>query len=88
MTRPVRIEFEGGLYHVTSRGDHQEAIYTDDEGGERFFTMIGDATEAHRYICHGYCLMSNYYHIIIETPNGSLSKARGSLTVCVQASIL
>lgn len=47
MTRPVRIEFEGGLYHVTSRGDRQEPIYEDDEDRERFLTILGDVIESY-----------------------------------------
>jgi len=87
MTRPVRIEFEGGLYHVTSRGDRQEPIYEDDEDRERFLTIFGDVIETYHWICHGYCLMSNHYHLIIETPDGNLSKGMRQLNgVYTQAS--
>ena len=79
MTRPVRIEFKGGLYHVTSRGDRQEPIYEDDEDRERFLTILGDVIEIYNWICHGYCLMGNHYHLIIETPDGNLSKGMRQL---------
>ena len=87
MTRPVRIEFEGGLYHVTSRGDRQEPIYEDDEDRERFLTILGDVVKTPHWICHGYCLMSNHYHLIIETPDGNLAKGMRQLNgVYTQAS--
>lgn len=87
MTRPVRIEFEGGLYHVTSRGDRQKAIYEDDEDRERFLAILGDVIETYNWICHGYCLMDNHYHLIIETPDGNLSKGMRQLNgVYTQAS--
>ena len=87
MTRPVRIEFEGGLYHVTSRGDRQEPIYEDDEDRERFLTILGDVVKTYHWICHGYCLMSNHYHLIIETPDGNLAKGMRQLNgVYTQAS--
>ncbi len=66
MTRPVRIEFEGALYHVTSRGDRREAIYEDDADRMKFLeTVIRDFN----WVCHAYCLMTNHYHLVIETPD-------------------
>ena len=41
MARPLRIEFAGALYHITSRGDRREAIYEDDEDREAFFGRAG-----------------------------------------------
>jgi len=41
MARPIRIEFEGALYHVTSRGDRREAIFEDDSDRERFLELLG-----------------------------------------------
>lgn len=87
MTRPLRIEFEGALYHVTARGDRREAIYEDDEDRESFLSILGTVIEQFNWVCHAYCLMSNHYHLVIETPDGNLSKGMRQLNgVFTQAS--
>ena len=87
MTRPLRIEFEGALYHVTSRGDRQEPIYEDDLDRERFLEILGEVVRVRNWICHAFCLMGNHYHLVIETPDGNLSKGMRQLNgVYTQAS--
>ncbi len=79
MARPVRIEFPGALYHVTSRGDRREAIYEDDTDRELFLEILKQVIEGWNWICQAYCLMSNHYHLVIETPEGNLSKGMRQL---------
>ena len=79
MTRPVRIEFEGALYHVTSRGDRREAIYEDDSDRVRFLEILGEVIETFNWVCHSYCQMTNHYHLVIETIDGNLSKGMRQL---------
>lgn len=79
MSRPIRIEFSGALYHVTSRGDRGEAIYEDDADRERFLEVFGQVVADSNWICHAYCLMTNHYHLLIETPDGNLSKGMRQL---------
>ena len=87
MTRPVRIEFEGALYHVTSRGDRREAIYEDDSDRVQFLEILGEAIRSFNWVCHAYCGMGNHYHLVIETPDGNLSKGMRQLNgVYTQAS--
>ncbi len=87
MSRPLRIEFSGALYHVTSRGDRREAIYEDDSDRKQFLEVLGEVVQTHHWICHAYCLMSNHYHLVIETPDGNLSKGMRQLNgVYTQAS--
>lgn len=74
MSRPIRIEFSGAPYHVTSRGDRREAIYEEDADRERFLEVFGQVVEDFNWICHAYCLMTNHYHLVIESPCGNLSK--------------
>lgn len=74
MVRPLRIEFAGGLYHITSRGNRKEAIYLLDEDREKFLSVLGDVCTKYNWLCHSYCLMSNHYHLLIETPLSNLSK--------------
>jgi len=74
MARPLRIEFPGALYHVTSRGDRQETIYDDDEDRRTYLEILGDVVERFDWLCYAYCLMGNHYHLVIETLEGNLSK--------------
>lgn len=60
MARPLRLEFSGALYHVTSRGDRREDIFEDDQDREVFLTILGDICRDHNWIVHAYCLMSNH----------------------------
>jgi len=87
MARPLRIEFEGALYHITSRGDRREAIYEDDTDRHKFLDLLAEAVERFNWVCHAYCLMSNHYHLLIETPEANLSKGMRHLNgVYTQAS--
>ena len=74
MARPLRIEFAGALYHVTSRGDGQEDIYLDDKDREIYLEVLADAQHRFNWTIHAYCLMSNHYHLLIETPDSNLAK--------------
>lgn len=73
MARPLRIEFAGALYHVTSRGNAREAIYLTDEDRQQFLTLLENTVERYDWYCHAYCLMGNHYHLLIETNTPALS---------------
>ena len=79
MARPLRLEFAGALYHVTARGDRQEDIYESDVDRELFLKVLGDVCDRFNWVCHAYCLMSNHYHLLIETPDANLSKGMRQL---------
>jgi len=79
MVRPLRIEYPGALYHVTSRGDRQEPIFDDDRDRTAFQNVLGDVVSRFRWLCHAYCLMGNHYHLLIETPEGNLTKGMRQL---------
>lgn len=79
MARPIRIEFCGALYHVTSRGDRREAIYEDDADRSRFLEVLAQVVSDANWVCHAYCLMGNHYHLVIETPDKNLSKGMRQL---------
>lgn len=73
MTRPLRIEYPGAVYHVTSRGNAKQNIYNNDEDREKFLLILTLVVERFHWICHSYCLMDNHYHLLIETPHSNLS---------------
>jgi len=79
MARPLRIEFEGAVYHVTSRGNAREDIYLSDEDRIMFLDVLSYVVKRHEWICHAYCLMTNHYHLMIETPNKNLSRGMSQL---------
>lgn len=79
MARPLRIEYAGALYHVTSRGDGQEDIYREDADRVAFLGVIGDVCERFNWVMHAYCLMDNHYHLLVETPNANLAKGMRQL---------
>jgi len=79
MSRPLRIEFAGALYHVTSRGDRQEDIYQSNDDREVFLNIMSDVCERYNWVIHAYCLMSNHYHLLVETPDQNLSKGMRQL---------
>ena len=63
MTRPLRIEFSGALYHVTSRGDGREDIYLDEEDRELYLTVLGEVCDLFNWSVHAWCQMTNHYHL-------------------------
>ena len=73
MARPLRIEYPGALYHVTSRGNAKQLIYLNDNDHFCFLDTLSEVIKTHNWLCHAYCLMGNHYHLLIETPDGNLS---------------
>ena len=73
MARPLRIEFPGALYHVTSRSDEQAAIYLDDDDRVRFLSILEVVCKHFNWSLHAFCLMSKHYHVSVETLQGNLS---------------
>jgi REP element-mobilizing transposase RayT len=75
MARPLRIEYPGAFYHVINRGQRQEPIVLDDQDRQRFVSDVGRMAGQFHVLVHSYCLMTNHYHLILETPEGNLSRA-------------
>ncbi|MBI2982138.1 MAG: transposase [Deltaproteobacteria bacterium] len=74
MSRPLRIEYEGATYHLTSRGDGREDIFLSDADQRLFLDLLAETVQRCQWLCHAYCLMSNHYHLLIETPRANLSQ--------------
>jgi REP element-mobilizing transposase RayT len=79
MARPLRIEFPGALYHVTARGDRRDDIYLDDEDRRAFLGLLGQVCQRFDWACHAYCLMTNHYHLLVETRQANLSRGMRQL---------
>jgi putative transposase len=79
MGRPLRIEYPGALYHVTSRGNERRAVFMDDGDRRRFLMTLKDYHERYALMVHAYVLMDNHYHLVIETPRGNLVKVMQGL---------
>ncbi len=79
MSRPLRIEYAGALYHVTSRGNARQPIYLDEQDFEVFIDVLSRVCERFNWVIHSYCLMTNHYHLLVETPDGNLSKGMRQL---------
>ena len=56
MARPLRIEFEGALYHVTARGNAGEKIFVDDSDRTLFLDVLAEVVDRFGWVCHAYCL--------------------------------
>jgi len=74
MARPLRITYPGAFYHITSRGNEQKDVFKSRRDREKFFEYFESATKRYGAIIHAYCLMSNHYHLLLETPEGNLSQ--------------
>jgi len=72
MSRPLRIELSGAIYHVTSRGNARALIFMDDGDRDLFTETLGQVVERFNWLCHAYCLMGNHYHLMVETPDANL----------------
>lgn len=87
MSRPIRIEFPDALYHVTARGDRREDIFEDDADRQMFLSTLEQVITQFNWLCYAWCLMDNHYHLMIQTPDGNLSKGMRQLNgVYTQAS--
>ena len=70
MARPLRLEFAGALYHITSRGDRREDIYRDDGDRKQWLDLLAHVCERFNWVVHSYCQMTNHYHLLVETVDG------------------
>ena len=74
MTRKRRVWYPGAIYHVMSRGNRKKNIFEDVEDYVRFLDMVQDAQEMYGFTVHAICLMTNHFHIEIETSEVALSR--------------
>lgn len=79
MARPLRLEFEGALYHIISRGNARQMIFQADSDYQQFLKILGVVVERYAWLVHSYCLLDNHYHLLVETPQPNLSASMRQL---------
>lgn len=79
MTRPLRLEFPGALYHVTSRGDRCRDIFFDQADRFVWLNLLAKVCSRYGFIVHSFCQMTNHYHLVVETVNGDLARGMRQL---------
>ena len=75
MPRKLRLQYPGAIYHVMNRGDRREPIFADDLDRRRFLATLGETCQKTGWQVHACCLMSNHFHLVVETPQANLSAA-------------
>jgi len=75
MARALRVEYPGARYHVMCRGNQSRNIFQSQEDVVLFIRSLGEMCVRNQVIVHAWCLMSNHYHLLIETPQGNLVDA-------------
>jgi REP element-mobilizing transposase RayT len=74
MARPLRIEYEGAVYHVAVRGNARQAIFRDDADREDFVRVLAESVGSFDVRLYLYCLMTNHVHLVVETPRANLGR--------------
>ena len=73
MARPLRIEYEGAFYHITARGNERKRVFFSTSDYQRFKDYLKEAQKKYGYVLYCYVLMTNHYHLLIETPHANLA---------------
>jgi len=79
MARPLRIEYPGAFYHITSRGNARAPIYLDDKDRRQWLALFADVCDQYHWRCYAYCQMGNHYHTLVETHEPTLSRGMRQL---------
>lgn len=72
MARKLRVQYPGAIYHVMNRGDHSEVVFRDGRDPELFLRTLAEACGKTDWQVHSFCLMSNHFHLVLETPRANL----------------
>ncbi|MEP6801197.1 MAG: transposase [Acidobacteriota bacterium] len=73
MARPLRLDFPGAVHHVMARGHERSSVFRDDADRVQWLHLLGLVAGQARWDIHAFCLMSNHYHLLVETPEAGLS---------------
>ena len=84
MARPLRIDVAGGRYYVTNRGNERRPIFRDDRDRWHFLELLAELPQRWGARVHGWVLMDNHYHLLLQTPEGNLSRLGQWLNVRIE----
>jgi REP element-mobilizing transposase RayT len=74
VARQLRIQYQGAVYHTTSRGNARNYIFQHEKDRNDLLTILEKTVKRHNWLCHAYCIMGNHYHLLVETPDANLAK--------------
>ena len=74
MPRPIRPQRPGAVYHVTMRGNNRGDIFFVDDDRDRFLQALSTVRHRCGWKIHAYCLMTNHYHLLIQTPSPNIAE--------------
>ena len=75
MARPLRVDVQGGWYHVTARGTERRTLFQDKRDHAHFLDLLEEMSERYGVEVHAYALMGNHYHLLLRTPSANASAA-------------
>jgi putative transposase len=81
MSRPLRVEYPGAVYHITARGNEKKAIFRDHRDRESFLDILAQSKKIYGIRLFAYVLMDNHFHLLLETPLGNLSQFMRRFTI-------
>ena len=79
MNRPLRIELDNALYHVTARGDRSDRIFRSDSDRLVWLSILGETCARFNFVVRSYCQMTNHFHLLLETREGELARGMRQL---------
>ena len=74
MARPLRLQYEGAIYHITVRGNNRQDIFLDDEDRKYLLSHLSKCVEFCGVRLYLFCIMTNHFHLVLETPKANLSQ--------------
>jgi hypothetical protein len=82
--RPLRFQYPGAVYHVMARGDGGDAVFETDDDRKAFLSRLGEVCGSHGWRIHVWLLMSNHFHLLLETPAGEWGDGDEVFAWCLQ----
>ena len=73
MSRPLRFEFPGAVWHLYNRGVNRQDIFFDDDDRNLFLDILKRTVHRYGWLVHAWAQMTNHYHLLVETPQTNLS---------------
>jgi len=74
MARPLRLEFEGAIYHLLGRGNRRQRIFASERDRLEFLKLLARSAERFEGMVHGFVLMGNHFHLLAQTRQANLSR--------------